>query len=161
MDWLGKPLVTYWLIVFGMNYAAMVSAAGRVRPFNTQLIFRRGGIRAGLLRFCAGAVVLNLLPLGYGLWIAYAASNWSNPSLLTLFAFTLASFATYGFWRVFGAFCADGCGLYKGDPLAGSGTPLGEALKEVREYKLGEHVCGALIYFVIFPAPLLICWWCR
>jgi hypothetical protein len=121
VEWLGRPLVAYWLIVFGMNYAAMISAAGRVRPFNTQLIFRKGGTRAGLLRFVVGVAVLNVLPLGYGLWIAHVASTWGHPSLSTLVVFTLASFSTYGFWRLFGVFCAEQCGLYAGDPLAGDG----------------------------------------
>lgn len=145
---------TFWLIVFGANYAAMISAAGRLKPFNTQRIFVNPS--QGALRFGLAVVILNLAPLALGIFLLNWADYPKGLNYCALLSLSLMSFFPYGFWRFY-------CGLavlweeslYGGDPAfpgsdSSSGKHTENPLSELKNYTPWQHLGGGLVY-CLFP----------
>ncbi|HTC68082.1 MAG TPA: hypothetical protein VK662_00815 [Acidothermaceae bacterium] len=138
------PLQTLWLIVFGVNYAAMIGAAGRVRPFNTSRIFTKHFVSAGT-RFFLGVLMLNALPFGFAFLVASHLSAWFPViNWWSVVALTTLSLTTHAFWRFFAAVCDS-------DFLFGGETAIADVRKELTDYGCWRHIAGGLIYAILFP----------
>lgn len=150
---------TFWLIVFGANYAAMISAAGRLKPFNTQRIFER--FPQGIFRFALAVTILNLAPLALGIlclnwaWYPCGLNPWA------LISMSVMSFFPYAFWRFYCGFAVWlEVPLYGGDPaFPGSDDPSKpdehNPITEIRRYRPWQHICGGLVY-AVFPLVAMI-----
>ena len=89
LDLFTKPLAVVWLFAFAANYAATLSAASRVRAFNTSLMWRRPGAGAAWPRFWTALAILNGAPLAIGLLVARWAGECDRPTTAAFVAHIL------------------------------------------------------------------------
>jgi hypothetical protein len=97
-----NDLQTLFSIIFGIYFAATVSAVGRFHPFDTSAIV--AGDRRALLRLLLSLVALDVVPFAYFLAVLGVldshphklTENWSD-ALAVLFA----GLAGFGFYRLF------------------------------------------------------------
>lgn len=149
-----QPLAVVWLIIFAANYAAVLSAAARVRAFNTSLMWQKTGACAAWVRFLAAFALLNAAPLTLGLLGAWWAGKWDHPTTSTVASFALAAFFPFAFWRGFVALCVGknhtAHRFFKGDPMLNDpSSDLAKALAELSRYSKFQHLGGAAIYLAL------------
>jgi hypothetical protein len=125
---------------------------GRVAAGTGVEAFERGARR----RFLLAVILLNVLPLIYGAWVARVVSHLPG-GFLSLVPVGLASFLPFGCWRLFAAIVRTNEGwFFKDDPLK-SAEPLGSALKEIATYSAFEHFLGTVLYFLFaVPSPRVL-----
>jgi hypothetical protein len=148
---------TIWLILFGFSFASMISAAGRLRPFNTQRIFTSNWW-PGAARFLIAIAVLNVAPFVTAVLVLGKLSSWfpATPTWHSLGMLMALSLTVFAWWRVFMAITVPLRGfLYRAD-VAFEDWNADRSLAELVAYKWWQHLLAALVYLLPFGVAWLL-----